>query len=183
MSLPKISLTRQKAGFTLIELLVAMAVVGLLAGIIAGIAPLALEKGKRSRAQAEIAALELALQSYKDEQGDYPEASVPQAGEAYTTETSAYISAGNILYGALRGGDPNIPPQATPSSPSIPVYYQAKLNHVSSTPPYHFIDPYRRPYGYSSLTQARFNQGLYDLWSLGSKPENVHQWIKNWTGN
>ncbi len=174
---------RVPRAFTLIELLVVIAVIALLAAIISNIAPLAIDKGKRSRAQSEIAAIELALQSYKEEQGEFPKATISASGNAYTSAPTAYITAGNILYGALRGNDPNTPPNAMPNVASgYAIYFQFKSNQVSSNPPYHMIDPYRRPYGYSS-NPALFNAGLFDFWSTGSDPGNVNQWIKNWSGN
>jgi prepilin-type N-terminal cleavage/methylation domain-containing protein len=172
-------------GFTLIELLIVIAIIALLAGIVANIAPMAIDKGKRSRAQAEIAAIELALENYKTERGEFPAASIPTTDTAYVTDTTAYISAGNALYGALRGGDPNTPPTATPTFAQnfTYTYFQFKANQVSTTPPYHMIDPYRRPYGYSSRDAALFNKGLFDFWSTGSNPDKIEQWIKNWSGN
>lgn len=59
-------------GFTLIELLLAMAIVAVLAGIVLGAGRRAVEQGRIARAQAELAVVAAALESYRLQQGDFP---------------------------------------------------------------------------------------------------------------
>src|SRR3954447_16578633 len=58
--------------FTLVEMLVVMAVIIVLAGLILGTSSYVQKKGARSRAEAEIAAMSAALESYKADNGIYP---------------------------------------------------------------------------------------------------------------
>ena len=79
---------RREASFTIIELLVVIAIIVILAGLILSTASYVQKKGARSRAEAEIAAMSAALESYKADNGIYPT-------DATTTETldpSATIS-------------------------------------------------------------------------------------------
>ena len=61
-----------KDGFTLIELLVVIAIIAVLASLVAGLSGTAGRKMKESRIQAEIAAIETAIEAYKVKFGHYP---------------------------------------------------------------------------------------------------------------
>ena len=63
---------RYNAGFTVIELLIVMAIIIVLAGLILATAGYVQKKGARARAEAEIAAMSAALESYKADNGIYP---------------------------------------------------------------------------------------------------------------
>src|SRR6266436_5753496 len=58
--------------FTIIELLVVIAIIIILAGLILSTVGYVQKKGARSRAEAEIAAMSAALESYKADNGLYP---------------------------------------------------------------------------------------------------------------
>ena len=58
--------------FTIIELLVVIAIIIILAGLILSTVGYVQKKGARSRAEAEIAAMSAALESYKADNGIYP---------------------------------------------------------------------------------------------------------------
>src|SRR5438874_9942737 len=58
--------------FTIIELLVVISIIIILAGLILSTAGYVQKKGARSRAEAEIAAISAALESYKADNGIYP---------------------------------------------------------------------------------------------------------------
>ena len=60
-------------GFTLIELLIVMAILGMLAALVGPALFGNLGKGQRAAAQAQIANLESALDSYRLDVGRYPE--------------------------------------------------------------------------------------------------------------
>ena len=61
-----------RSAFTLIELLTVLVIIMILVGIIVGASKYAQQKGGSTRAQAEIAAIETALESFKSDNGYYP---------------------------------------------------------------------------------------------------------------
>src|SRR5437870_13605435 len=61
-----------RRAFTLIELLVVISIIIILAGLILSTVGYVQKKGARSRAEAEIAAMSAALESYKADNGIYP---------------------------------------------------------------------------------------------------------------
>ncbi len=61
-----------QAGFTIVEVLVAMAIILVLAGLILATSSYVSNKGARSRAEVEIAAMSAALENYKTDNGIYP---------------------------------------------------------------------------------------------------------------
>ncbi len=86
--------------FTIIELLVVLGIIVVLAGITFGLMSGAQERGRTSRAQAELRALAQALEQYQGQYGDYPWVEMP--GVATNEE---------VLFNALAGivgptGDP-----------------------------------------------------------------------------
>lgn len=62
----------KKRSFTLIELLVVIAIIGILAGILLPAMQKVQEKAKRSQAQADISALEMAISQYQQTYGQLP---------------------------------------------------------------------------------------------------------------
>src|SRR5438874_13806668 len=61
-----------RAAFTILELLVVIAIIIALAGLVLATVGYVQKKGARSRAEAEIAAISAALESYKADNGIYP---------------------------------------------------------------------------------------------------------------
>lgn len=61
-----------RAAFTLIELLVVISIIAILAALTLGTVAYVQKKGMRSRAEAEVAALNAAIESYKLDYGEYP---------------------------------------------------------------------------------------------------------------
>lgn len=60
------------AGFTLIELLVTIAIIGILIGMVMGVAGIANRKSSESQAQKELQLIAIALEEYRLETGQYP---------------------------------------------------------------------------------------------------------------
>src|SRR2546430_17618494 len=71
-----------RRAFTLIELLVVISIIIILAGLILSTVGYVQKKGARSRAEAEIAAMSAALESYKADNGIYPQHDGSNGGHA-----------------------------------------------------------------------------------------------------
>jgi len=90
-------------GFTLLELLTVVAIIALLTGVVIGVGRRASDSGKVARAKAELAVISSALESYKRQYGDYPQAgalnfALPQVPLA---ESHANVRLYNALTGHL----------------------------------------------------------------------------------
>lgn len=144
------------SAFTLIELLVVIAIIAILAGLILSTAGYVQKKGATSRAEAEIAALSAALESYKADNGEYPQA---------TNSTLASSS----LYGLL------CPPT---NAPNPKVYFEFSKGMTNTNG---IIDPFGSLYQYK-VGAAATNNGtnFFDLWSTAGAPTKTNAWIKNW---
>src|SRR5258707_11100352 len=66
---------RAEGAVTIIELLVVIIIILILAGLILSISSYVQNKGARARAETEIAAMSAALESYKADNGIYPQSS------------------------------------------------------------------------------------------------------------
>jgi len=155
--------TSKVPGFTLIELLVVITVIAILAGLILQGAGYAQRKGATSRAEAEVAALSAALESYKADMGDYP------AGNFGNPTTTAAVTADNS---ALRT---NLQP------PTGKVYFEFPKSMGTNLATGPVTDPFGERYGYvypntyTNLGPSNF----FVLWSR-SGTTNSNQWIKTW---
>jgi prepilin-type N-terminal cleavage/methylation domain-containing protein len=61
-----------RRAFTLLELLTVIAIIGVLAGFVVGLAPLAAGRMRESRLRSELASLVMAIENYKAKFGVYP---------------------------------------------------------------------------------------------------------------
>lgn len=190
---------RSCAGFTIIELLIVISTIIVLAGLILATSGYVAKKGARSRAEAEIAAMSAALESYKADNGVFPLSAATNQLKANSDSDPnqiVYKNASLYLYGELSGDRDNnrIVNSADDLSGNgiIPRTYLAfKLNQLSpadQTQNVTFIrDPFGNSYGYSTVKFSNpsgtdgYNP-TFDLWSTagGKGPSDVLQWIKNW---
>jgi general secretion pathway protein G len=176
---------RRKAdgGFTLIELLTVLVIIMILVGIIVGASKYAQVKGGNTRSQAEIAALETALESYKNDNGSYP-MSTPPPGNA----TNDSI----LLYNALVAG----PKKYISFKPTemrdggnlitIPTFVCGTNSFSPTVTNVMVIDPFGHPYNYFNpcSTGGANNQVTFDLWSNGPSGTNgAVDSITNWKPN
>ena len=201
---------RQVQGFTLIELLTVMTIIGILAGLVLGTFKFVQEKAARSRAEAEIKAMEAGLESYKADNGDYPDngtgaGTTQNLNAASVGNPSSYKAQSVILYRAL-SGDTNLDRRVTsadggtdifgasvsPASTTAPkAYFEFKPNQLEPSngtgAVTAIIDPWGNSYGYSTANRANSANGFnptFDLWSTGGQTaattDAKAKWLKNW---
>ena len=168
-----------------------MAIIIVLAGLIIGTSGYVQKKGARSRAEAEIAAMSAALESYKADNGIYPTSPDTNALRANSTSSiSGYTAAGRYLYAQISGDTDGNP--ATPGDGRNYMGSALKPNMLSPNPPgpgTYIRDPFGNSYGYSTA-KAADPAGLngynptFDLWSTGGSsppvPADQSSWLKNW---
>ncbi|MBV9009227.1 MAG: prepilin-type N-terminal cleavage/methylation domain-containing protein [Verrucomicrobia bacterium] len=177
--------------FTLIEILVVIAVIMILAGLVLGTVGYVQNKGARSRAEAEIAAMSAALESYKADNGIYPQdtslnARTPGNADPIKGDVS-YRTATLTLYKAL-SGDTNADKHPTAKSyfsfTKGMVYPRGNASNVTA-----LTDPWVNCYGYSTANQSDPSKGYnptFDLWSSGQPNDNgtantdPAKFVKNW---
>jgi type II secretory pathway pseudopilin PulG len=172
------------SAFTLMELLIVIAIIIVLSGLILATAGYVQNKGKRSRAAAEIAAICAALENYKADNGTYPSDSITNGFDVTTSNISAYEPPSLRLYQYLSGDtDHNRTPEASTYFPFKP----RQLAPLDQTQPVTSIrDPFGNPYGYSTMKASdqtlNGHNPTFDLWSVadGIAGPDESKWIKNW---
>ena len=180
-----ISIPRKRA-FTIIELLVVIALIIILAGLILSTVGYVQKKGARSRAEAEIAAISAALESYKADNGIYPR-DATKTDQVDPTASPIPTIATQFLYEQLSG---NSAANLQPIS-GAKTYLSFKPQMLSGTKDTNgnltsvdFIrDPFGNSYGYSTTKASDPSKNGYnptfDLWSTAGSTD-PNQWIKNW---
>jgi prepilin-type N-terminal cleavage/methylation domain-containing protein len=172
-----------QSGFTIIELIVVIGIILVLAGLILATSSYVHNKGARSRAEAEIAAMSAALENYKADNGVYPSSTPTTTLNAQnSTNPVNYQTASAFLFQSLTG-DSNADGQPGPGV----VYMTLKPNQLSGTDANTFIkDPFGNSYGYSTAGQTGTSGNGYnptfDLWSTAGSTSDTGKlgWIKNW---
>jgi type II secretory pathway pseudopilin PulG len=185
-----------RRAFTLIELIVVTAVIIILTGLVLSTVGYVQKKGARARAETEIAAISAACESYKADNGVYPQNGDTNALDPTTNfdstppalqppgQTNAYSKASLYLYEQLFG----VTSGNRSEAPSSRSYFTFKRNMLYPTdttlPVVGLRDPFGNLYGYST---AKANGGngynpTFDLWSTtgGTQAGDVLGWIKNW---
>jgi type II secretory pathway pseudopilin PulG len=193
------SLVLTKVGaFTIVEVLIVIAIILVLAGLILATSGYVQTKGKRSRAEAEIAAISTALENYKADNGIYPIDAANGTTFALDARTMLnptavqYAAASVFLYKEL-SGDPI--GNRIPTGKSYFAFKPYMLLPKDQAQAVSAIaDPFGYSYGYSTAYQANPAKGYnptFDLWSTGGTgtgltptplpgPTPQDQWIKNW---
>ena len=156
------------SAFTLIELLVVIAIIAILASLVLSTAGFVQKKGAMSRAEAEIAAMSAALESYKADNGDYP-----TGVNGSPTNTAAPANGNAFLLTNLM-----------PASGKVYFEFSKGMTNTSTN----ILDPFGEQYGYYYQTNSSSSNspagimngtGFYDLWSR-SGSANTNVWKKNW---
>ncbi|MEO6969861.1 MAG: prepilin-type N-terminal cleavage/methylation domain-containing protein [Chthoniobacterales bacterium] len=172
----------RRRSFTIVEVLVVMAIILVLAGLVLATSSYVHNKGARSRAEAEIAAMSAALENYKADNGVYPSGTATtslDARAAAALDPATYKAASLLLYEQL-SGDLNNDRVAEARS-----YFAFKDNQLSpATGDVMYIkDPFGNSYGYSTIYQTDPAKGYnptFDLWSTAGSTTSAAGWIKNW---
>ena len=175
--------------FTVLELLIVVAIIIVLAGLILATSGYVQTKGKRSRAEAEIAAISAALENYKADNGIYPSNTATKDLNP-TSPTSDYRPASSHLYSSLTGDDDADSTTSPPASAKNYFGAALKPNMLGPLPPgpgTYLRDPFDHSYGYSTA-KANDPSGpvgynpTFDLWSTGEGAPGTDQskWIKTW---
>ncbi len=182
---------RAEGAFTIIELLVVITIIVILAGLILSTIGYVQKKGARARAEAEIAAMSAALESYKADNGIYPRDATNQYTDTLNAKSntdasqSVYQNASLFLFTRLSGLNADQTAIAGAKS-----YFTFKPQMLGGTrdangnvnPVTYIRDPFGNSYGYSTAYQADSSKGYnptFDLWSTANSTD-ANQWIKNW---
>jgi type II secretory pathway pseudopilin PulG len=189
---------RHIPAFTIVEILVVLAIILILAGLVLAASSYVRNKGARSRAEAEIAAISAALENYKADNGVYPRDPVPNTSTDKlnartmgnpTSASEPYNSASLVLYRALSGDrnldravtalDENLNIDGSALTPPLtqppPSYFSFKPNQLGPTEQSQSVqfirDPFGNGYGYSTAYQYSSTTGYnptFDLWSTNN---------------
>jgi type II secretory pathway pseudopilin PulG len=185
----------RKNAFTIIELLVVISIIIILAGLILSTVGYVQKKGARSRAEAEIAAISAALESYKADNGIYPTDTTATNSVDPSTDPPIgpkYQAATKFLYGEL-SGDKDYNGTINGSESQNKNYFAFKPQMLGGTRDTnnnitavtYIRDPFGNSYGYSTAKASGAAFGYnptFDLWSIAdaNPTSNQTQWIKNW---
>jgi type II secretory pathway pseudopilin PulG len=192
--------------FTILELLVVIGIIIVLAGLILATVGYVQKKGARSRAEAEIAAISAALESYRADNGIYPRSANTDTLKSTTNgDPNSYLAACQYLYGEITG-DRDFDGSTDSGSKS---YFTLKVSSLlrpnMSNPPSSsnkvsaIRDPFGYSYGYSTAYQYDIDHGTnpptdgynptFDLWSTAGETakqssetfqQYQQRWVKNW---
>lgn len=176
------------SAFTLIELLAVIGIIALIAGLIVATAGYANRKSLRSKTEAQLKQIELALELYKNEEGYYP-ITPDDVQRVYGISHTNHVGASNNvlrLYTAITGYSVTNGPPNTPERTSyFPEIKTEMIQKVGATN--YLVDPYGNIWGYFSAPKNaafktnQYNPRTYDLWSFGLTPsEPTNSLICNW---
>ena len=165
---------RPQCAFTIVELLIVIAIILVLAGLILATSGYVQTKGKRSRAEAEIAAISAALENYKADNGIYPidtangTTNTLDARTMFNPTAAQYAAASVFLYKEL-SGDPT--GNRVPTGKS---YFSFKPNMLLPKDQAQAViaiaDPFGYSYGYSTAYQASPSKGYNPTSKTGYNP-------------
>ncbi|MEM6820698.1 MAG: prepilin-type N-terminal cleavage/methylation domain-containing protein [Verrucomicrobiota bacterium] len=187
-----------KRGFTLIELLAVITIIGILVGIIIGVAGNVRKKAAVSRAKAEISAIELALERYKIDNADYPTGtaiSIPTGANSFyagSPTSGGYVSASQALFNALCGRA-NYSALAGAGDTIYLEVREGQVGNSSGSANSYLQDPFGFAYGYvydpSGSPKSYYNEVVPDIWSTSGETTNPNsgtnnyiylRWVTNW---
>ncbi len=159
------------SGFSLLEMLLAMSVVVALGALVINASSGAQQQALRRKAEAEIRALETAVERYRHDNGQVPQINSTD-GSPYSeprASSAGYSAAAELLFEAL-----------------VPIdgkaYLPDRVNDPNNTREM-ILDPWGKPYGYNSATNLTANPRYpsVSIWSTaGDNSGRTNKWITNW---
>jgi prepilin-type N-terminal cleavage/methylation domain-containing protein len=137
--------------FTLIELLTVIAIIAILAAITFGVIKGVNERAAIGQAKAELASLAQALESYKMQYGDYPQASDSNVVETTVAKSSQAGKLFNALMGKLGPAGANIDGRVFVDASRLSISSATGLPTTGNTTSVDnaFLDPWGRFYVYA----------------------------------
>jgi prepilin-type N-terminal cleavage/methylation domain-containing protein len=145
------------SGFTILELLMVIAIIAILAGLILSTAGYIQKKGASSRAETEIAALTVALENYKADNGDYPQGTNTNGVNPPSSNTFLLTS-------------------LMPTSGKVYFEFNRSMTNAASN----VVDPFGENYGYQYPGDPnRSGANFFDLFSRCASSD-TNQWKANW---
>jgi prepilin-type N-terminal cleavage/methylation domain-containing protein len=130
-----------RAGFTLLELITVILMVAVLAGLTIRVAGYVQRRTAITNARADLAAMEMSLDSFKLDQGRYPTSSITRLSYYETYQWTIWTNA-TLLYQQI----------ATGPAP----YHRFRPNQIQS--------PAQLPSSYGTIVVANDLVGIYDTW-------------------
>ncbi|MEO8205095.1 MAG: type II secretion system protein [Chthoniobacterales bacterium] len=189
----------KRSGFTLLELLVVVGIIMILAAITLSIAGYVQTKSANARTKTELSLLEMALENYKADMGDYPQwtNSTPTNLSMIpaTNDPTNYANTNNKTNVLRLALSPTTNILTNPYNPQNKVFFEfpqsmiGKGSRSDQAPSFFatniynmFVDPYGEGWGYYYTNSAGMMNGAnqYDIWSHAGAPKNTNVWIKNW---
>jgi prepilin-type N-terminal cleavage/methylation domain-containing protein len=180
--------------FTLFELLTVMTIIGILAAIGLGSMRYAQNAAATGKTRALLKTVELALEKYHQQNGQYPSLSV--AGSTLNSFNSGgawllyqiITGDGNDASGGSSVSDGNISALETPLLEGVFSGKSDKFNYVEQDDAgkYVLVDGWGNPLQYHRADEAGYSarNGTYDLWSYATEEDGViggeQKWLKNW---
>ena len=172
---------KKRESFTLIELLVVMGIIGLLVALLFPAIGAARLAANRARAQAEVKALEAAMNKYLLDYGRYP-GQTTSGDKSYLSGNATQIAEFSALIDTLRG-------ITASNNPRREVYLDVATGAATTNG---LVDPWDRPY--RMIVDGDFNKSItlpsplsgtvqgrsVVVWSVGPDGTNVANFIKSW---
>jgi prepilin-type N-terminal cleavage/methylation domain-containing protein len=144
-------------GFTILELIIVIAIIAILAGLILSTAGYIQKKGASSRAEAEIAALTVALENYKADKGDYPHGTNANGANQPSNNTFLLTS-------------------LMPTNGKVYFEFNKSMTNAGGN----VVDPFGESYGYQYPGDTnRSGTNFFDLFSRCASSDS-NQWKANW---